>query len=58
MTTLYKFLRSLDLFGARFNLNYRGDGAYKTGIGALVTLMIRAFMFFYVMQCALRVLDY
>ena len=58
MQGLLGFIRSFDLFGASVNVNFRGQSDYKTGVGALMTLLIRSFMLFYAVRCAIQVLDY
>jgi len=32
------FLKSFDIFGHRVGVNYKGDSALKTGLGAFITL--------------------
>ena len=47
--------KHLDMFGATVRLNYRGEESYKTGCGALMTVLINGFMLYYAVSCFVRV---
>ena len=44
MQSFLKYLISLDDYGEPINVSYKGDSAYKTKVGAFLTLGMRTFM--------------
>jgi hypothetical protein len=38
--TLKKSFKSVDLYGEKIELTYKGEGTYKTNIGAFVSLVL------------------
>ena len=47
MLNFIKFITSLDAFGKPVTLNYRGESTFKTGVGAFLTIVLRAFILSY-----------
>ena len=58
MTTFSRFLKRQDAFGQPVTLNYRGMDHYKTGWGALLTLVHKSFIFVVAIISILDLLDY
>ena len=44
MTTFSKFFVSIDDYGEPVGVSYKGEGSYKTALGALLTLGMRVLM--------------
>ena len=44
MGKFYDYLKSFDSFGEPISLNYKGDSAYSTGLGAFFSIAIQAFI--------------
>ena len=49
---------SLDGYGEPVSVSYKGDSAYKTPVGALLTLAMRGFMLFFTTLGVLELLGY
>ena len=45
--SLKSWLISFDSFGEPVSLNYKGDTTYKTAVGALLSISIKAFLLFF-----------
>jgi len=45
--TLFKKFKSLDIFGSRISLSYKGEDSYRTMTGATITFAIICVMSFY-----------
>ena len=58
MVNLIKFVKSYDAFGKNVELNYDGSSTYRTVLGALMTIAVRAFIMCYAFTQTLRLLGY
>ena len=52
------FFTSLDVFGEPVVINYKGETSFKTAPGALLTLAIKAFLLFFVVQGTFALCNY
>ena len=55
---LRDFFVSFDSFGEPISINYKGETSYKTGVGALFSLVIKSFLLIYATQQILTLLNY
>ena len=55
---LRDWLVSFDAFGEPVSLNYNGDTTYKTAVGALLSISIKAFLLFFAAQQVLALMAY
>ena len=44
MASIVHFFVSFDSFGEAVSLNYKGEGSYKTALGALVSIGLKSFI--------------
>jgi len=44
MGKFYDYFKSFDSFGEPISLNYKGDSAYNTGLGAFFSIAIQVFI--------------
>ena len=52
------FVRSFDSFGEKVTLNYNGDAAFRTMIGALFSILIKVFLLIYSVQQIIQLINY
>ena len=55
---LRDFFVSFDSFGEPISVNYKGETSYKTGVGALFSLVIKSFLLIYATQKILTLFNY
>ena len=51
-------LKQFDVFGEAAALNYKGSATFKTQIGALFSILLRCFIFFYASVQLVGLLQY
>ena len=52
-----QFLTSLDIFGHPITVNFRGEGTFKTRLGAFMTLCVFALMIFNLVNLSAAFID-
>ena len=57
-SSLYKFLLAFDAYGNPISVNFRGATSYKTGLGAVFTVLIKGFLLFYLATSLLDLREY
>jgi len=58
MSSIIRFLVSFDGFGKAVGVNYKGEGTYKTGLGAFVTIGLRSFIMTYTLLALVDLMQY
>ena len=53
-----KFFTSFDTFGEPVSLNYQGDTAFKTTIGAVFSVVIKIFFLIFSIQQLIALIEY
>ena len=58
MGKFYDYFKSFDSFGEPISLNYKGDSAYSTGLGALFSIAIQVFILIFAAFSLVEVSQY
>ena len=58
MRNFFSYLKSYDAFGEPIGLNYDGESTYKTLLGALVTIAIKAFLLIFATTQTIALFQY
>ena len=58
MKSFSKYLKSYDGYGEPVQVSYKGSPTYQTGIGAILTLGLQAFMLAYLITESLALINF
>ena len=58
MKSFQNYFKSYDGYGEPIQVSYKGSPTYQTGIGAILTLSLQAFMLAYLVTESLALLNF